>query len=256
MNRAGRPPRTPTMKTRLSISAAAILLGGVTFAAAQQAESVSRTINQIYQIDERGDADIEVTFQYSASQWAIWKEKYGDRPDIVLRDMRYTMATSVLENFSLTRDDVQRRATGKVKARALARYINAGQFVIDVPKEMKLVTGENRDWIFSFTNALNGEIVSQTLHAKLPANARNVHFGPGGDFDNLTYTLDLTPTKPKVLLTAGISLVAMGAVLGTLSLFKRKKPVTIIPPARLNTPYPPLPDAPIPEVPKLPGDEP
>ena len=139
------------MKIRLSISAAAILLGGVTFAPAQQTESVSRTINQIYQIDERGDADIEVTFQYSASQWAIWKEKYGERPDIVLRDMRYTMATSVLENFSLERDDVQRRATGKVKARALARYRNAGQFVIDVPKEMKLVTGENRDWIFSLT---------------------------------------------------------------------------------------------------------
>ena len=256
MNRAACPQRSPTMKIRLSIFAAAILLGGATFAPAQQVESVSRTIDQIYQIDERGDADIEVTFQYSASQWAMWKEKYGDRPDIVLRDMRYTMATSVLENFSLTRDDVQRRATGKVKARALARYSNAGQFVIDVPKEMKLVTGENRDWIFSFTNALNGEIVSQTLHAKLPANARNAHFGSGGDFDNLTYTLDLTPAKPKVTLTAGISLMVIGTVLGTLSLFKRKKSVTIVPPALLDTSYPPRPHVSVPDVPKLPGDEP
>ncbi|MEO8617546.1 MAG: hypothetical protein ABI600_20615 [Luteolibacter sp.] len=214
------------MKIRLSILI--LVSGGVNLVSAQQSESVSRTINQVYQIDSLGDAEIEVTFQYSASQWATWKEQYGNRPDIVLRDMRYNMATSVLENFSLEKDDVQRRATGKVKARALARYRNSGQFIIDVPKEMKLVTGENRDWIFSFTNSVNGEIVSQTLHAKLPANAHDVHFGSGGDFDNLTYTLDLPDSKSKTPLTAGISLVALGALLGGASLFTRKKPITIV----------------------------
>jgi hypothetical protein len=209
-------------------------------AAAQQSDSVSRTINQVYQIDDLGDADIEVTFQYSASQWATWKEQYGNRPDIVLRDMRYTMATSVLENFSLEKDDVQRRATGKVKARALARYRNSGQFIIDVPKEMKLVTGENRDWIFSFTNAVNGEIVSQTLRAKLPANAHDVHFGSGGDFDNLTYTLDLPSSRPTGFLIAGFSLASFGFLLGVASLFSKKKPITILlPPELPPAPQPP-----------------
>ncbi len=231
------------MKIRLHVLASTLVFCAA-IAPAQQPESVSRTINQVYKIDERGDADIEVSFQYSASQWATWKEQYGNRPDIVLRDMRYQMATAVLENFALERDDVQRKAVGKIKARALARYRNAGEFVIDVPKEMKLVTGANTDWIFSFTNAVNGEIVSQTLHAILPASARNVRFAPGGDFDNLSYTLDLSPTRPKGWLHAGIALLSSGVGLVAISLFaKKKNPLVIVSevvtPAQRPPPLPP-----------------
>ena len=207
---------------------------------AQQTESVSRTINQVFKIDERGDAAVEVSFQYSASQWANWKEQMGNRPDIILRDMRYSMATAVLENFTMEKDDVNRKAAGKLNARAVARYRNAGEFVIDVPKEMKLVTGANTDWIFSMTNGLNGEIVSQTLHAILPAKARNVHFGSGGDFDAITYTLDLPDSHPKGWLQAGLALVGSGAALGLVSAFTRKKTgLTVIPPAPPSKPNPP-----------------
>ncbi len=208
---------------------------------AQQTESVSRTINQVFKIDERGDAAVEVSFQYSASQWAYWKEQMGNRPDMILRDMRYSMATAVLENFSMEKDDVQRKALGKISARAVARYRNAGEFIIDVPKEMKLVTGANADWIFSATAGVNGEIVSQTLHAILPAKARNVHFGSGGDFDSLTYTLDLPASKPKGWLQTGLALAGSGAALGIISAFTRKKSGLVVfpPPPPPSIPNPP-----------------
>lgn len=225
------------MKTRLHFLALlAALCASLSPAPAQDAESVSRTANWVYNIDEHGDAAIEVSFQHSASQWANWKEEYGNRPDIVLRDLRYSMATAVLDNFSMERDDVQRKALNKVRAKAFARYRNAGEFVIDVAKEMKLVTGANSDWIFSMTNGINGEIVSQTLHLKLPAGAKNVHYGPGGDFDNLSYTLDVapevtldvTPTRPKGWLYAGIGMLSAGVILLVVSLFtKRKSALTL-----------------------------
>jgi hypothetical protein len=217
-----------------------VLSAALAPAHAQQAESVSRTANWIFNIDEHGDAAVEVSFQHSASQWANWKEEYGTRPDIVLRDLRYSMATAVLDNFSMERDDVQRKALNKVRAKAFARYRNAGEFVIDVAKEMKLVTGANTDWIFSMTNGLNGEIVSQTLHLKLPAGAKNVHFGPGGDFDNLSYTLDVTPTRPKGWLNAGIAMLSTGVGLLVISLFtKRKNPLVIIPESATPVQRPP-----------------
>lgn len=229
------------LRFRSVCAAGVALLGMPLMAPAQQADSVSRTINQVYKFDEKGDAEIEVSFQYSASQWAIWKEQYGNRPDIVLRDMRYTMATAVLENFSLEKDDVNRSALGKVKARAMARYLNGGEFVIDVPKEMRLVTGANSDWIFSLTNGLNGEIVSQTLHAKLPAKARNARFGPSGDFNALTYTVDQVTARPKVWLWTGLGCFVLAIFLIVISVFIRRSRVIVIPPIPSGPPSSPPP---------------
>jgi hypothetical protein len=238
-----------SMKLRLPLVAACLLFGGGWSAPAQQTDSVSRTINQVYKFDEKGDAEIEVSFQYSASQWANWKEQYGNRPDIVLRDMRYTMATAVLENFSLEKDDVQRSAVGKVKARALARYLNGGEFAIDVPKEMRLVTGADKDWIFTFTNAVNGEIVSQTLHAKLPAQAHNARFTPSGDFNALTYTVDQVAARPKGWLFIGLACFGLAVLLIVLSLFFRKNRSRVI----VIPPDPPSPQPPSQQPPPLPS---
>jgi hypothetical protein len=201
-------------------------------------------VNQLYKFDEKGDAEIEVSFQYGASQWAIWKEQYGNRPDIVLRDMRYTMATAVLDKFSLEKDDVQRSALGKVRARALARYLNGGEFVIDVPKDMRLITGADRDWIFSQTNAVNGEIVSQTMHAKLPEKARNARFAPGGDFNALTYTVDQATARPKGWLFAGLACFVFAVLLIVISMVIRgsRNRSIVIPPPPPSQP-PPLPAA-------------
>ena len=232
------------MKIRLHFFAPlAALCALLATAPAQEAESVSRTANWVYTIDEHGDAAVEVSFQHSASQWANWKEEYGTRPDIVLRDLRYSMATAVLDNFSMERDDVQRKALNKVRAKAFARYRNAGEFVIDVAKEMKLVTGANTEWIFSMTNGINGEIVSQTLRLKLPAGAKNVHFGPGGDFDNLSYTLDVSPTRPKGWLNAGIGMLSGGVILLIVSLFTKRKNALVLTNG-FATPVPPPPSLP------------
>ncbi len=237
-----KPKKFSIMKIRLPIFAPVLVLfAALTPAPAQETESVSRTSNWVYNIDERGDAAVEVSFQHSASQWAAWKENYGNHQDLVLRDLRYSMAAAVLDNFSMERDDAQRKALNKVRAKAFARYRNAGEFVVDVPKEMKLVTGANTDWIFSTANGINGEIVSQTFHFKLPASAKNVHFSPGGDFNNLSYTLDLTQSHPKVWRNAGIAMLSAGVGLLIISLFTKKRNTLVI--ASEFVPPPPPPPA-------------
>ena len=176
---------------------------------AQEAMSVERT----YEIDDRGDATIELSFQLGAAQWAKWKDQYGDHPDLLLRNTKYEMAAAVVDDFSLNKDDVHRHASAKIKARALARYRGDGKFEIQVPKTMKLVAGSGRDWAFTQSQLGEGGIMNITERAKLPANAQNAHLTAGNDYDELVYSLDVSPSKPKTCLYLGVlSLVAAAGV--------------------------------------------
>lgn len=175
-----------------------------------QENTPSRNIDETYEFDERGDAKLDVSFQYSAAQWATWKDQYGDHPDLLLRNLRYQFASAALDDFALDKDDVHRHAVARLKGRAVARYRSGGEFVIDVPKNMKLVSGSGRDWIFTNSSLVNGELINQTIHAKLPAAAENAHFSPGGDFDQLTYQVNQEQRRPKGWLELGIVFLLLG----------------------------------------------
>lgn len=180
-------------------------------------QEASRTVERIYKIDERGNAEIEYHFQLNASQWAEWKDEYGDHPDMMLRNVKYQLAAAVIDDFSLEKDDVHRNAVAKIKARCLAIYHGNGQFTLQVPKNMKLVTGSGTDWVFTSSTLENGGLVNVTDRAKLPTSAQNVHLMSGNDYDQLAYSLEVAPSKPKGLLVLGVLFLLAAAVLGGLS---------------------------------------
>ena len=223
--------------------ASAILITGIAAPCLGQ-ETPTRTVEHSYVFDERGDAKIEISFQYGAAQWMQWKEQYGNHPDLLLRNMRYDLATAVIDDFALERDDVRRRAVAKIKARAVARYSNAGQFSIEVPKTMKLVAGSGTDWVFTGTAMGNGEIVNTTTRAKLPAKAQNAHLTQGGDSDRLVYSVPLAPSRPKGWLELGIALIIAGAALAALAARAGKTSTTLSRIPRASPPtQPPTPPA-------------
>lgn len=181
----------------------------------------SRTVEQIYQFDEHGDATIEFNFQLGKAQWDAWKMRFGDHPDEMLRSVNHDMATAVIDDFGLDKDDTHRSAKAHFKARALAQYRGNGQFEIPVPKTMKLVTGSGTDW--AFTNSISEKtpmgagLVNVTYRAKLPAGAQNAHVVNGNDFNRIAYSLELSSSKPKTLLYAGVGLIVAAIVLLILS---------------------------------------
>jgi hypothetical protein len=210
------------------------------------AQEASRSIEQIYQFDERGDAEVEIHFQLDRGSWDNWKSQYGDHPDMLLRMTRHDMAAAVIEDFGLDRDDVHRSAVSHFKARALAQYRGNGQFEIPIPKNMKLVTGSGTEWAFTNSAAerLPGggsRIVNMTYRGRLPAKAQNAHMVNGNDFDRLAYTLEVNPSKPKTLLYGGMALVAAAIALGLVSARaggSRTRVYSSLPPSQ---PPPPLP---------------
>lgn len=241
-------------KTRISlfVAAAALFLAVVlalVLAPVLRADDdvPTRTVDLKYTFDERGDALLEISFHHTAARWNQWKEAYGDHPDMMLRNLRYQFASAALEDFAFERDDVHRSAVSKIKARALAHYRGNGEFVIDVPKEMKLVTGSGADWAFTSSGMTDGEIVSQTVHAKLPAKAANARYGPGGDFDQLTYFIDFTPARSPSMMGLGIVFLVLGAAFAIASFVIGPKTTraTIIPPP----PFPPQGQPPLPNTP-------
>jgi len=200
---------------RMCLIATAILIGASIVTV--RGQEASRTVDRTYEFDERGDAKIEFSFQLGASQWAQWKDQYGDHPDILLRNLKYQLAAAVIDDFALDKDEVHRRAVSRIKARALARYRSGGQFEVDVPKNMKLVAGSGLDWVFTNSALENGGIVNITDHAKLPAKARNAHLTTGSDFNELVYSLEVTPSRPKAWLELGIVLIIAGAAIGAIA---------------------------------------
>jgi hypothetical protein len=203
------------------------------------AQEPSRTIEQIYQFDERGDAKVEFHFQLDRGSWDYWKSEYGDHPDLLLRMTKHDMAAAVIEDFALEKDDVHRSAVSRFKARALAQYRGNGQFEIVVPKNMKLVTGSGTEWAFTNSaverTAAGNRIVNTTYRAKLPAKAQNAHMVNGSDFDRLAYSLEVTPAKPKTLLFAGIILLLTAIVLGVVG-FRASAGSRVSPPLPPATP--------------------
>ena len=208
-----------------AIATAAYLCGGGVVCA----QEASRTLERIYKIDERGNAEIEFHFKLNASQWAEWKDEYGDHPDMMLRNVKYQLAAAVIDDFSLEKDDVHRSAVAKIKARCLAIYHGNGRFTLQVPKDMKLVTGSGSEWVFTSSSLENGGLVNITDRAKLPANAQNVHLTSGNDYDQLTYSLEVAPERPKALLALGVMFLIAAAVFGGIS-FAIKSPRATPPP--------------------------
>ncbi len=207
-------------------SAIALTLIALALVTSAKAQEPSRTLERIYKIDNAGDAQIEFKFQLNARQWAMWKDQYGDHPDMMLREVKYQLAAAVIDDFSLEKDDVHRSATSKIKARSLARYRGNGQFQLEVPKDMKLVAGSGTDWAFTSSTLENGGIVNITDRAKLPDGAENVHLVNGNDNNWLTYNLEVSPAKPKALLYGGVVFLAAALALGGLSLvFGKATPV-------------------------------
>jgi hypothetical protein len=187
------------------------------------AQEPGRTVEEIFQFDERGDAKVEYHFQLDRGSWEYWKAEYGDHPDLMLRSTKHDMAAAVIEDFALDKDDTHRSAITRFKARALAQYRGNGQFEIAVPKNMKLVTGSGLEWVFtnSASERMPGggaRIVNMTYRGKLPAKASDARLVSGNDFDRLIYSLQVSPTKPKALLYSGVFFVVAAIALAMFSL--------------------------------------
>jgi hypothetical protein len=173
-------------------------------------------VDKSFVLDKHGDGQLTVTFQLSASQWTVWKQQYGDRPDVLWRDMKQQLANMELGDFDLKKDEIARTATMRISFRGGPRLRSDGGSEIGVPKDMKKISESGREWIFNAVSQANSytPIVNQTIHVTLPAEARNARLNqPGTVFQALVYEIPAAG-RGKGTVYVGIGALVIGLVLG------------------------------------------
>jgi hypothetical protein len=181
------------------------------------------TVNQDadIRIDPYGDGSIKIVFHLSASRWAIWRQEYGDHPDVLWRDLKQKFAKAALDKFDLQRNDVDRTATANIDARALTSVRGDGSRGIEMLKDYRLVSNTPQEWIFEATSQASPEapILAQTFRVFLPPQAINAHLdSPGTSAQQLTYQIPEDSGGKMVLLWAGILAAGLGILLGIIGL--------------------------------------
>jgi len=183
----------------------------------------TETINTdvVASLDPYGDGSMKMTFHLSASQWAVWKQQYGDHPDVLWRDLKQKFAKYALEKFDIQKNEVERTATADIEARAFTRVRGDGTRGIEIPKEFRLVSNSGREWVFDFTTQESpySPILAQMSRVILPANAINAHIEqPGTGFQQLVYQMPDNSSGNILFLWTGISAMAGGVILWILGL--------------------------------------
>jgi len=188
---------------------------GVAVASVRAAETMQ--FDRAFVIDKLGDGQVTDTVHYSAKRWSFWKQQYGDRPDMLWRDMKQQLASMALVDFDLKKNDVERTATMKISFRGGPRLRSDGASEIGVPKEMKKISDSGREWIFSAVaqdNSFEPTMVNETIRVTLPAEARNARLEqPGTAFQALVYEIP-EPGRGKGMLYLGLSALIIGLALG------------------------------------------
>jgi hypothetical protein len=183
----------------------------------------TETINTevVASLDPYGDGSMKMTFHLSASQWAIWKQQYGDHPDVLWRDLKQKFAKYALEKFDIQKNEVERTATADIEARAFTRVRGDGTRGIEIPKEFRLVSNSGREWVFDFTTQESpySPILAQMSRVILPVEAANAHIEqPGTGFQQLVYQMPDNSSRNVLFLWTGISAMAGGVILWILGL--------------------------------------
>lgn len=205
----------------------------VALAATSLVHAASDTVQteNLIQMDRFGDGTMTVTFRLSASQWTVWKQQYGDRPDVLRRDLWQRWARYELGEFKFEKNDVERTATATIAMRGGTQLRGEMSHEIELPKEMKRISNTEREWIFSSVSQASpyDPIFTETTRIVLPDEATNVRLNqPGTAFQALVYDVPMAGGGSSMMLYGGIGLLVIGlgcGVAGFLPGGKKSEPL-------------------------------
>jgi hypothetical protein len=221
------------MRIRFFFLALAVLFSTISTRAAD-------TINMdsVVKVDRFGDGSMKITFHLSASQWAIWRQQYGDHPDVLWRDLKQMFAKYALDKFDLQKNDVDRTAVVNISARAFTHVRGDGTRGVEIPKDFRFVSNNAHEWIFSLTSQQSpySPILTQTIRLVLPDEATNARIDqPGTGSEQLVYEMPENSGYTKIILGLGLFALAGSIISGFLALiflFRRPAITPPVAPAR------------------------
>jgi hypothetical protein len=211
------------MKKTFIIYIAALVIISLSKANAQQTQQLDPVKQNVtYNIDNLGDAHVEFSRSFNASQWDNYKKISGSNAsELWKREMGREFPAAYLQNFNYKEDD--RTFTLTFDALGLAKINDNGDWEIPVGlKNADITKISDRNYVMTATYNSGGSLLQQMTKINLPDGSANVVQGKD-PFGKATFTYDLTPGRKGahlIFLIAGAILIAGGVVL----YFKPKLP--------------------------------
>jgi len=151
-----------------------LLLSGIAPAQAQESPGLTQEIT--FTIDERGDAQVEVTMKMNAAQWQNWQQVYGSgRVSVLKREMVRSLAPYFVENFGYEQDDINRTSRITMAAKGVTEYQGDGVWRGEMDMKDPSITDVS-DNVFLFTTSTmeGGLLMQQNQRVVLPEDAHSI----------------------------------------------------------------------------------
>jgi len=197
---------------KIYILIASLVIISSTRVNAQQLDPLKENDN--YTFDNLGNAHIEFSRTYNASQWDNYKKIVGNNAqDLWKRAETRNFPTAYLDHFSYKEED--RTFTCSFDALGDAKINDNGQWQIDIPltkPDINKIT--DRNYAMTATYNEGGSLLQALIKVNMPDGAANVTQDKDA-FGKPIFIYDLTPghTGARMLfLIGGILLIAAGAI--------------------------------------------
>jgi hypothetical protein len=170
----------------------------------------------VFNIDELGNASMEISAKLNAQQWQNWENSYGDKNvSILKRDMERVLSYFYLYDFDYEQNEMERSYVLSFKAKGLARYLGDNEWRAEMglkdPDFSKLT---DNSYLVTSSFAEGGMIVQTNNKIFFPEAASNIEEDTD-EFGLAVFDYELKPASTggfPLFLVIGIVLIVLSAV--------------------------------------------
>ena len=201
------------MKSFLKYPFILVFLSIASWANSQQKVSVK--------IDEIGNAKIEITATMNAQQWQVWLANLGNNPAALKHEIESSMPAVFLDNFKLSKDDMNRSFTLSLNAYGLCKINKKGKWIIETDQKNAQITELDDGKYMLMSNPADG-LGQQTYLIEFPDEAKKIKIDEDA-FGQTIFKFDMNNSTSNLNITrwAGILLLLIGG--GMIGLKSRSK---------------------------------
>ena len=130
----------------------------------------------VININDLGDANMELTQKMDASQWQYFKQSpiFND-PSITKRDLERSMATYLIEDFKRDLDEMNRSVKLSMKVKSYAQYKGNGHWSLKIDsKDPRVTKLTDKAYMITGNTIMGNSLVQQIFKIYFPGNASDV----------------------------------------------------------------------------------
>lgn len=147
-------------------------------------------------IDSIGNAHMKVSMTMNAGQWQVWLQSGGNNPAIMKRNMERALPAYFLDEFNLTRNDMDRSFEFSFKAYGVCQVNRRGKWIVNTEqKNAEITTLTDRKYMMVSMDAMNNLQVTQFLD--FPSKARNIKLSKDA-YNRTQFEFDMDPPRQKM----------------------------------------------------------